>query len=87
MSHNPSERDDDSPTPGGAGNPWLRFLAGAMLALVLYVLSIGPAWWMVRHNYLSKETFVSIYYPFQFLPPDLMRMVLGYVDLWAPLIT
>ena len=50
MSHNPSERDADSPAPGGAGNAFVRFLAWAMLAPVLYVLSIGPAWWMVRHN-------------------------------------
>ena len=84
MSHNPSERDDDSPTPGGAGNPWLRFLAGAMLALVLYVLSIGPAWWLVCHGYLSIDKTVPIYFPLGYLPPDLINMLAVYVNLWAP---
>ena len=85
MSQTPPERDADSPAPGGSGNPWLRFLGWAMLALVLYVLSTGLAWWLVKHDYLTMETFDIIYTPIWALPFDLIDMVEAYMSLWAPI--
>ena len=84
MSHNPSERDADSPAPGGAGNPFVRYSVWAMSALGQYVLSIGPVWWLVNHRYLSAEAFKFIYYPIWFLPRGLIDMLESYARLWAP---
>ena len=87
MSHTPSERDADSPAPGGSGNPWLHFLAWPMLALVLYVLSSGPVWWLWSHDYLSRDALEVIYFPLQFLPRGLTDMIDEYTLLWAPVPT
>jgi hypothetical protein len=32
-------------------------------ALVLYVLSVGPAWWLVKREYLDGNTYAVVYTP------------------------
>jgi hypothetical protein len=34
-----------------------------ILLPILYVLSIGPAAWLVRHNYLNEDIAVIVYFP------------------------
>ncbi len=55
-----------------------------MLALVLYVMSIGPAMLLIRHGYLREETLEPLYHPLWFLPDGLTRMIAAYANLWAP---
>ncbi len=85
MSHTPPERDDDSSAPGGSGNSYVRLIMSAVLAFVLYVLSIGPAWWLLNHDQDSRKTFNLVYLPFDYLPPGLLGPVQAYMELWAPL--
>lgn len=38
-------------------------LVAALFLLPCYVLSIGPAVWLVDHHYLSNETAEAVYWP------------------------
>jgi hypothetical protein len=37
-----------------------------ILLPVVYLLSIGPAVWLIQHEYLARETARAIYYPLVF---------------------
>ena len=85
MSHTPPDRDDDSPAPGGSGNPWLRFFAWAMLALVVYVLSIGPVCSLAEHGDLPIKYVDAFYRPLDVLPNSFKAIIGDYVMFWDSL--
>jgi len=61
------------------------FLYGA-IALVLYVLSLGPAWRLNVHGYLSDEIGI-IYMPIFYLAENatfLQEPIVWYLELWVP---
>ena len=51
---------DDPKKPRSSLAVWL--IAAAML-LPAYVVSIGPAAWLVKHEHMSPELFGAIYQP------------------------
>ena len=62
-----------------------KYAAWIAAVLALYVLSVGPAWWLVMHGYLSKGIFDPIYYPLHrsiFYVHVLRAPYLWYMDLW-----
>ena len=53
---------------------------------ILYVLSLGPAVWLMEHNYLDRETARHIYYPLIFAAESipLVRSVMQwYMELFV----
>jgi hypothetical protein len=84
MSLTPPERDDDSPALRGSGNPNIRYFAWGILVLTLYVLSSGPAWWLVNKHLIQEETWVAIFSPLAILGNTLGSPVLNYINLWVP---
>ena len=85
MSHTTPPPDNDSPAPGGSGNAYVRFFAWAMFALVLYVLSTGPAWWLVSHHHVERDTMRAFYFPLTCLPQELLHTLDEYALWWAPI--
>ena len=55
----------------------------AVLTPVLYVLSIGPTWWLVRKGFIPDEVGL-IYYPFHYLPDWIVLMIEAYRVWWTP---
>ena len=58
-----SNADDSSPLKSHGG----AYVAYGILALLLYVLSSAPAWWLVQHGGLSRNAFRTIYGPIIYL--------------------
>ena len=51
---------DEAPTLKSRGGAYVGYV---LIALVLYVLSSGPALLLGENGYLSHEVFETIYYP------------------------
>ena len=64
------------------------YVAYGLVALVLYFLSIGPAWWLRSNSYLSVEVFVTVYTPIFYLQDNtfLDEPLRLYVNLWFDLL-
>jgi hypothetical protein len=64
-SASPGEREKPRARPGqsAAGSPTKRWAGGILLALVLYILSTGPALKLAKAGYLSQETLNVVYAP------------------------
>ena len=70
------------------GNSLTVWLAAAVLLSLLYVLSIGPAYWLFDHELISTETLKAIdkaYSPVYFVSdncPPLHRTIDWYISCW-----
>lgn len=64
-------------------------VAVALIVLpVLYVLSIGPAFWLADHDKISISAYQTIYLPLGFLTTlsqTLERFIEVYLEWWAVL--
>jgi len=76
----------DTEQPNRERGPVVGCLAVAALVLpIVYVLSIGPAWWLYRRGYLSDSAAI-VYAPLRLLGnnckpiEDALRW---YIDLWG----
>lgn len=83
MRDTPPDQKEADDAPAGPRNPWVGWLVWAVLALVLYVLSTGPVWWLVRNGYLWKDVML-IYEPMNYvmvnyLGEDLMGLHYDYI--------
>jgi len=63
------------------------YVAYVLIALVLYVLSMGPAAWLNGEGYLSWDSLDIAYYPICCLPDVsfLREPIIWYLELWAPM--
>lgn len=62
-------------------------ISGLLLAAaaVLYVLGIGPAWWLARHGHITWLAYRVAYAPVLWCHnrwPACGRLVEHYIDLW-----
>jgi len=72
--------DDSSPLKSRGG----VYVSYALMAVVLYFLSIGPAAWLNSKDYLSDQAGI-IYYPIIYLHDNtfLKEPLEWYVELWV----
>lgn len=85
MSGTPPDQKEEAGAPDGSRNPYLRFIAWGMLAIVVYVFSLGPAAWLMSRGFLSYEGFALISFPAHFLPGGFSETLIGYVNWWIAL--
>lgn len=78
------DRDDASAEPEGARSNLGSYLLWASLALVLYVLSIGPVTRLVARGTLPFPV-ILLYSPFQYLSGDYEQAYIQYVSWWVRL--
>jgi hypothetical protein len=67
---------------------WAVLAFGLVLAPILYVLSIGPAYWLVWHGTISEETALTAYAPIEWVADrstPIERLLTIYIRLWVPL--
>ena len=83
MSDTPPDRKEEAGAPDGPRNPWVRWLAWAILVPVLYVLSFGPVASLVNKSVLPHAV-LNIYGPLRYLPDDIWHLVERYNGLWFP---
>lgn len=61
-------------------------VAAVLIALavpILYVLSVGPASWLIEHQYLSRDQAVIFYYPVIYVVENndsIKRVMVWYVE-------
>jgi hypothetical protein len=58
-----------------------------LAAIVLYILSVGPVWWLAFHyGKPSKHTFSAVYRPFVFVRKarPLRDVTDWYLRVWVP---
>jgi len=65
---------------------WVRGLSKALFVcfalLVAYVMSMGPAYWLVSHRVISQPSFNLVYYPLKPLTLK-SRTFQRYLDFWG----
>ncbi len=64
-----------------------RSLGTLIAAIAIYLLSFGPALWMVRHGVLDEQVVRPLYAPLSRLAPEvpgLERALRIYLRMWAP---
>ena len=76
------------PNDNRVGHRWIgSFAVVIALTPVLYLISIGPALWLMKHKYLSGPTFGMIYHPLEWLSDDRWRWftepLAWYMELWV----
>ncbi len=62
------------------------WIAVLVFAVLVYLLSAGPVWWLVRRGVISKPAYSTIYAPIAFLDQSPGDIFYRYVDGWAPVI-
>jgi len=76
------DRDESKP-----GRRWPFYVVLFVLFLpMLYVLSIGPAVWLLANGHVSREPLRTLYAPLEWLgdaAPSSRRPLQWYVRLWA----
>ncbi|MEN9576331.1 MAG: hypothetical protein RL514_4186 [Verrucomicrobiota bacterium] len=75
-------REEASDAPEGRRNGFGGYLMWAALALVLYVLSIGPVTRLVETGTLPFPVLL-LYSPFQYLKGDFEGAYIDYVTWWC----
>jgi len=81
MSDAQPDREKEGDAPAGPRNPWVGWIAWVVLAPVLYVLSVGPVYWLAFKGYLPQEV-LSIYAPLECLSGDLESQFKAYIRWW-----
>jgi hypothetical protein len=82
MSDSPPDRKEADDAPAAPRNPWVGWLVWAILTPVLYVLSIGPAGWLLHNDYLPGWMF-QIYDPLDYLPAVITKPINSYLEWWT----
>ena len=62
----------------------LRIAAWSVVVFLIYVLSFGPVWCVVRHMDHPVDTMRTIYYPLTLLGDHFTDLLEWYGGLWAP---
>lgn len=83
MSEMPPERKEEGDAPDGPRNLRMSWLMWLILVPVLYVLSIGPANWLLHRGYLPGCVF-QIYDPLDYLPDTITKPINSYLEWWTP---
>jgi len=83
MSDAQPDREQEGDAPAGPRNPWVGWIAWAVLAPVLYVLSVGPTWWLHRKGFLPEQ-FGMVYLPLGCLPDPVQKWLHDYYVWWSP---
>ena len=68
-----------------SGSAALALIVAALLAApMLYLLSVGPAVWLVNQQYFHESTFESLYAPLVWLHENTLaeKPLEWYVELW-----
>jgi hypothetical protein len=79
-----AESVDSNPEQQKPGRLWVMWV---ILALVIYVLSIGPAIRLAAPKPRSQQAFLVVYAPLSFVAdycPPIRSFLQWYVDLWMP---
>ena len=84
MSDPKSERKEEADAPAGPRNPWVGWLVWAILAPVLYVLSVGPAYWLCQKGYVGWDAGVVVYLPLSYFPEHSQDLLRQYMEWWTP---
>lgn len=82
MSDTPPDQKEAGDTPEGPKNPWVSWLVGLILTPVLYVLSVGPAVWLVDKGCLPDQV-MFVYGLFDFLPYPFQSVISEYLKWWS----
>jgi hypothetical protein len=71
----------------GAGLAVAAAIAVVVLLAIAYILSSGPAAWLVRHSYLSYQTSELVYAPLYHLADACRadRVLESYLEFWDPM--
>ena len=85
MSDTPPDRKEEAGAPDGPRNPWVRFIMWGMVAIVVYVLSLGPAAWLTTRGFISYEGYALLCLPAHFLLGGFSATLVGYVNWWIAL--
>lgn len=83
MNETSSDRKEAGGALAGPRNPWMTWLVWAILAPVLYVLSIGPVVWLTSRGYF-QGIFAYLYAPLSLLPHDIRELIARYIEWWVP---
>jgi len=62
-------------------------MAGVILAALIYVLSVGPAWWLACKGVISLNTLALVYSPVRIICEynEPFKNIMGrYCDWWYP---
>ena len=64
------------------------YVGYVLIALVVYALSIGPAWWLGMNGYISIGALDTIYFPIGYLTQNtfLREPIEWYLGLWVPIL-
>jgi hypothetical protein len=84
MSDTQPDRKEAGNAPEGPRNPIMRFIAWGVLAVVLYVLSTGPMWWLHRSGYIGRGVISGFLFPERFLSDPVRRVLMEYTSWWEP---
>jgi len=79
--------DDKATKRGGGAVVALGLVAVFVLLLMLYVLSVGPAVWLVENELLNRPVAAAFYWPLEWIAikvPVVGPILNRYVDWWAP---
>ena len=62
------------------------YVGYVLIALVVYALSYGPAYWLLINGYLSEEVYNIIYFPIRYLRGNtfLGEPIIWYMKFWSP---
>ena len=83
MSDTPPDRKEAGDAPAAPRNPCVGYLGLGILSLALYLLGIGPVWWLVENGYLRQEVF-WIYSWISQLPGGIQEHITNYMLWWSP---
>jgi hypothetical protein len=85
--HDDNSGMDDKPTKRGGGAVVVMVLVAMLVLLpIIYVLSIGPTYWLVRHGHLDQAWEYEVYWPVHYVCAKslvLKRWLYWYQDLWV----
>lgn len=84
MNDTPPDQKEAGDAPAGPRNPWVTWLVWLILAPVLYVLSIGPMWWLEAKGLLPEQTVDFVYYPLIIFGEEFPAPLQQYIGWWTP---
>jgi hypothetical protein len=83
MSDTPPDQKEAGDKPAGPRSAWVSCFMILLLLPVLYVLSIGPVYWLVDMDYISSNVYV-IYRPLHYLPDTITYPIDYYLNWLTP---